>query len=75
MDFLNKFSKNPQISDFIKILPVGAEMFNDDGRTDRHNDAYTRISEFCDLAKKILRSAHTVGLCGSENKEYFLMKH
>jgi len=51
-------------------------MYNDDERTDTHNEDNSRISEFCDNAnEKILRSAHTVGLCGSENKEYFLMKH
>jgi len=28
--FLTDFSKNPQISNFIKIRPVGAEMFHAD---------------------------------------------
>jgi hypothetical protein len=31
--FQNRFSKNPQIPNFMKILPVGAEMFHADGRT------------------------------------------
>jgi len=31
---LQGFSKNIQISDFIKILPVGAELFQADRRTD-----------------------------------------
>jgi len=30
-----EFSKNPQISSFMKIRPVGAELFHADGRTDR----------------------------------------
>jgi hypothetical protein len=32
--FLDKFSKNPQISNFMKTRPVGAELFHADGRTD-----------------------------------------
>ena len=39
-NFLERFSKNTQISDFMKILSVGAELFHVDrgktvGRTDR----------------------------------------
>jgi len=34
MNFLNTFSKNPEVSDFMKIRPVGAELFHADGRTD-----------------------------------------
>jgi hypothetical protein len=32
--FLTDFSKNPQISNFTKIRPVGAELFHANGRTD-----------------------------------------
>ena len=35
--FLDRFSKNPQISNFTKIHLVGAELFHADGRTDRHD--------------------------------------
>jgi len=31
------FSKNTQISNFMKIRLVGTELFHADGRTDRHN--------------------------------------
>jgi hypothetical protein len=34
MNFLHGFSKNTQISNFIKIRLVGAEFFHADGRTD-----------------------------------------
>jgi len=32
-NFLERFSRNPHISNFMKILPVGAESFHADGRT------------------------------------------
>jgi hypothetical protein len=34
LEFLGRFSKNTQISNFIKIRPVGAELFHADGGTD-----------------------------------------
>jgi hypothetical protein len=34
LGFLDRFWKNPQIPNLIKIRPVGAELFNADGQTD-----------------------------------------
>jgi hypothetical protein len=34
LNFLNRFSKKVQISSFIKIRPVGAELLHADGQTD-----------------------------------------
>jgi hypothetical protein len=35
LNFIDTFSeKTPQISNFMKIHPLGAELFNEDGRTD-----------------------------------------
>jgi hypothetical protein len=31
-NYLDRFSKNPQIPNFIKIRPVGAELLHTDGR-------------------------------------------
>ena len=33
----------------MKIRPVGA-----DGRTDRHDEAYSRLSQFCQSAQRII---------------------
>ena len=37
----------------MKIRPVGAEMFHAGGRTDRHDEANRRFSQFRERAKKI----------------------
>jgi len=42
------------MSNLIKIRPVGAELFHvdgrTDGRTDRHDEANSRFSQFCERA-------------------------
>ena len=38
LNFLNNFSKNTEISNFMKIRPVGAKLFHADGQTDRHDE-------------------------------------
>jgi len=34
----------------MKIRPIGAELFNGDGQTDRHDEANSRFSQFCERA-------------------------
>ena len=34
----------------MKIRPVGAELFHAGGRTDRHDEAHNRVSQFCERA-------------------------
>jgi len=41
LNFQETFSKNIQKSILMKIRPVGAELFNADGRTDGHSDKRT----------------------------------
>jgi len=54
LEFLDKFSKNSQIPNFMKIRPVGAEIFYADWRIDgkvgRHDEAKSRFSQFCECA-------------------------
>jgi len=50
LNFLHRFSKKSQISDFIKIRPVGVELCHAYERTDRHTDItppHCRVSHFC----------------------------
>ena len=42
--------KNPQISNFMNIRPVGAELFHPDRQAD--DEANSRFSQFCERAKK-----------------------
>ena len=35
-----------QIKNFLKILPVGAEMFHEDAQTDRHDEGNSRFPQF-----------------------------
>jgi hypothetical protein len=38
----------------MKFRPVGGELFNADGRTDRHHEANSRFSHFANPSKKVL---------------------
>jgi len=46
------FRKNSQISNLIKIGLVGAELFHADGQTNRHDEANSRFSQFCERTQK-----------------------
>ena len=49
--FPNRFSKNTQIPNFMKIRSVAAESVPR-GQTDRHGEANSYFSQFCEHAKK-----------------------
>ena len=50
------FSQNTQIWNFMKICPVGAELFHLDRRTDRHDKANSLFSQFCESVQKVKSS-------------------
>ena len=55
------FQKIAKISNFMKICPVGAELFRADGQTDRQTDeANSRFSQFCERAQKDPSGAQAV---------------
>ena len=37
----------------MKIRPVGAELFRADGPRDKHEEATSRFSQFCEWAQKL----------------------
>jgi hypothetical protein len=53
-EFSHRFSKNTQISNFMKLRPFEAELFHADGRTDGqtdiHDEANSRLSQFYELS-------------------------
>jgi hypothetical protein len=42
---MDRFSKNKEILNFMKIRPMGAEFFHADGRMDRQEEADSRFSK------------------------------
>ena len=50
--FSTDFRNKAHISNFIKIHPVRAELFHAGGRTDRYEQANSRLSQFCKSAYK-----------------------
>ena len=54
LEFSRQIFEKVSISDFIKIRPIGAEFFHEDRqadrRTDVHDEANSRYSQFCERA-------------------------
>ena len=50
-NLLHIFSKNPQTSNFVKIRPVGAELFYVNGQTDGRRDITELMVPFRNFAK------------------------
>ena len=43
----SQVSKNTHMSNFMKTRPVGAELFQADGRTHTYDEANSNFSQFC----------------------------
>ena len=54
-NFLNRYSKNTQISNFMKICPVGAELLQTEGQT-ATTTVTAAFRKFCEPARKWYRS-------------------
>jgi len=54
--FSTYFRKIMKYQNFMKIRPVGAELFHADGGTDRHNKTKSVFSKFCERAPKAMLS-------------------
>jgi len=50
LNFPDRFSKNPKILNLTRIRAVEAEFFHAEGQTDRHNEANSRFSLYCECA-------------------------
>jgi hypothetical protein len=92
LNFLVRFSKTTQIENLMKIHPVGAELFHVDGerrtdghagrqadrQTDRHDEANTRFSQFCEKLWKLHAARIHSPMCPhcahrANNRFYLLM--
>ena len=62
LEFLDGFSKNNQILNFMKIHHVGAELFHADRRTDGHDEAKSRFTQCANVSyDMILKCIASVG--------------
>jgi hypothetical protein len=50
LEFCNYVLENPQLSNFMKIRPMGAEFFHVGGQTEGHYDAKRPFTQFCEGA-------------------------
>ena len=48
--FLSSFSKNIQISNFMKMFRVAGELFHAERQKERHDEGNSRFSQFCERA-------------------------
>jgi hypothetical protein len=58
LEFIDRFSKNIQLSNFIKILPVGAELLHADRGTDMKK-VIVPFRNFTKAPKKLKLSLYT----------------
>jgi hypothetical protein len=55
--------KNREISRFMKILQLGAELFHADRQTDEHDETNSRFSNFSKVPKTVSPSTFSMSTC------------
>ena len=55
LNYLERLSKNTQISNFIKIRPMGVQLFHAKERTDRYEKLIVVFRNFANAPKKLNR--------------------
>jgi hypothetical protein len=50
LEFSRQIFEKAEILNFIKIRPVGTELFHANRRTDGHNERNSRLLQFCERA-------------------------
>ena len=55
LNFLDKLSSNPKLSNSMEICPVGAKLVNANGQIDGQTDMTKRIVAFRNLRKRLER--------------------
>ena len=68
---LDRLSKNPDISNFMKIRPVGADLFHADGRTDGQTNTTKLIAAFHNFANAPNKGFVNIGdfpVCSSSSE-------
>ena len=66
LNFLDRFSKNPHIRNFIKIRPMGAQLFHADRGTDRHdetNSAHAQKNKHNKFYYRPVSTIHSIVMC------------
>jgi hypothetical protein len=67
VNFLDSFSKNNQIPNFVKILSVGDEMFHLDGLMDRKTDIQAGMTRLIVFFEIIIITVISLYLCPFKN--------
>ena len=58
--FIGISERNSKLSNFMKNIPVGAELFHVDRQTDRHNEANSLFSQFANASKNDFDARHSL---------------
>jgi hypothetical protein len=79
LNFLDRFSKNTQISNFMKSRPVGTELLHAGRQMDRYNEPNSRFLRYCERPRKfyVLPTQYIYVFCVDlrTNSNYFRIQH